>query len=91
MRRGVSGFGFVILILACATVVYLALRSFEEMQRASREAREPVFAGETVLQDEGGTDRGAPAPPPLRPSLSEAREKTRAHSQRVSTALDEAD
>ncbi len=91
MRRGVSGFGFVILILACATVVYLALKSFEGVQRASREAREPAFAGETVLQDDGGTDRGAPPPPPLRPSVSEAREKTRAHSEQVSTALGAAD
>ncbi len=87
MRRGVSGSGFIVLILVGAIVVYIALRALESVQPTARELRdEPTFAGEQVLQDSGGVDRGAPAPP-IRPSVHDAQEKTATHNDRVKNAL----
>lgn len=87
MRRGVSGLGFIVLILACATVVYLALEAFQSTERA---LSEPVFAGETVLQEDGGAKGGSrSAPPPLRPSLRQAQQKADAHASELSNAIRE--
>ena len=87
MRRQGGGFGFVMLLVVVAIVLYLAARNWQSTIPAAVEISKPGASTGSTL-DSGSPNSGESVP--VRPSLSEMKSATDAHTADVRGSLDQA-
>jgi hypothetical protein len=87
MRRQGSGFGFVVLLVVVAIVLFLATRLFKSALPAAGVVLKPSPASEDAK--DAKTQQGGEAAPSNRiPNLRDAKRNTDAHAAQVKDALE---
>ena len=93
MRRQGGGFGFVVMLVVLAVILFIAMNNFKSVAPAAVEIQKhnkARKAGREVTATSASADSWTPAPP-SRPSLSAMDQRTSEHSAAVKDALSQAD
>jgi hypothetical protein len=89
MRRQGGGFGFVMLLVVVAVVLFLAARNWKRVAPTAMEVSgDPATELSTAASDSGQPNGGVP---PVRPSLREMQQETSAHTDDVRDTLSKSD
>ncbi len=88
MRRPGSGFGFVVLVVVLAVVLFLASRAFKSTLPAAQALKKP----RTAASDAATTDTsqsGESIRPSRLPDLRDVKQRTDSHASQVRDALEQ--
>ena len=88
MKKSGGGFGFLMLVVVVAIVLYLASKNLESTVPHGRIEKDEPAAGAGIVLDEGSPNSGESVP--ARPDLSNMKSATDTHTSDVNRSLGEA-